>query len=141
MLIMKRPSAWKESAPVTAYVHMQVQRRFGKGWYAGTVTEVDERSKKFKIEYEDGDDEVMDQDTMCDLREKGEMLVKHCHDKEFIRRVARKYVETKRAKKKTTTGVAFTSKHGKGIVQVNHQGIISVLAVDSDSSAETDSSA
>ena len=148
MLIMKGkkrgrlcPQTWTESGPVTAYEGMQVQRLFQEGWFSGIVTEVDWASKKFQIEYVDGDDEVMDQETMRILRRKGEMLVKHHHDQDFIRRVARKYVEGKRKKSSTTT-VRFTSKFGKGCLETDGSGVMTVLAVcdSSDCSASSASS-
>jgi hypothetical protein len=150
MLIMKKgkrgagftPKAWKESGPVTAYVGMEVQRLFQEGWFSGIVTEVDWASKKFQISFpEDGDDEVMDQATMRNLRMKGEMRVKHFHDQVLIRRLARKYVEAKRKKSSPTT-VYFTSKFGKGLLETHGNGVMTVCAVDdsSDCSASRASS-
>jgi hypothetical protein len=135
-----RPQAWPESGPVTAYVGMEVQRLFREGWFSGTVTAVDLVSKKFQIYFpQDGDDEVMDQATMRDLRAKGEMLVKHHHDKDFLRRVVRKYVEGKRTKSTGTT-TRFTSKFGEGLLEKGRDGVMTVLVVD-DSSEYTTSRA
>jgi hypothetical protein len=121
---------------------MEVQRLFQEGWFSGIVTEVDWASKKFQISFpEDGDDEVMDQATMRNLRMKGEMRVKHYHDQVFIRRLARKYVEAKRKKSSPTT-VYFTSKFGKGSLETHGNGVMTVCAVDdsSDCSASRASS-
>ena len=132
-----RPQAWPESGPVTAYVGMEVQRLFREGWFSGTVTAVDLVSKKFQIYFpENEDDEVMDQATMRDLRAKGEMLVKHHHDKDFLRIVARKYVEGKR-NKGTGTTVRFTSKFGEGILETHGNGVMTVLVVDDSSECTT----
>lgn len=136
---MKRATPWKESGPVTPYVGMEVQKRFRNGWYKGVVTVVEYNEKggvvKLKIDFEDGDDEVIAVDTFRESREKGDMLVKHHHDKEFLRRVVRKYLQKKETNAKKNTEMRFQSVHGVGILtQCN--GIFSVTCANSSSSSD-----